>query len=74
MASEEDALRRLMEQYVPGAQAVALDADLYDDLGLDSFSAVEFFLAAETATGVSLSMEDFVRIRSLRDLLAVVRA
>jgi acyl carrier protein len=72
--TNEETLRRLMERYVSAAETVTLDADLYDDLGLDSFSAVEFFLAAESTIGTSLSMDDFVTIRSLRDLLTAMGA
>ncbi len=72
MSDTQASLRRLVEQYAPSAMEVTLDTDFYDDLGLDSFSAVELFLTVESTTGARLAMNDFVTIRTLRGLLAAV--
>jgi acyl carrier protein len=43
----------------------AADADLYRDLGLDSFRMVEIFLAVEKRFGVTIAEDDYLSLRSL---------
>ncbi len=70
MTEKEQELHRIVSEYAH-AHAMGLDADLYDDLGLDSFGAVDFLLAAESRLGITLSKEHFIAIRRPRELLHV---
>jgi acyl carrier protein len=48
------------------------DADLYTDLGLDSFRMVEVFMEVEKKFGVSISEDDYLGLRSLKSFMALV--
>lgn len=50
----------------------ARDADLYTDLGLDSFRMAEIFVAIENRFAITLSEDDYIQLRSLADLMAVL--
>ena len=49
------------------------EADLSEDLDLDSVDAVELNLALETAFGVSLPDDLFADVRTVQDLVDLVR-
>jgi acyl carrier protein len=51
---------------------LSADADLFRDLGLDSFRALEFFLAVETEFAVALAEDDFVNLRTLRQFVSIL--
>jgi len=50
----------------------AADADLYTDLGLDSFRMVEVFMEVERKFGVSISEDDYLELRSLKNFMDLV--
>ncbi len=49
------------------------DATLVDDLGLDSLDAVELAIAAERQFGIVLSDEQVGRLKTVEDLVGLVR-
>jgi acyl carrier protein len=54
-------------------QDFAADADLYDQLGLDSFRMAEIFLEVERRFAVSISEDDYLGLRSLNDFRALLQ-
>lgn len=48
-------------------------ADLYNDLGLDSFRMVEIFMEVERRFGVTISEDDYLRLRSLSQFIELLR-
>ncbi len=68
----EQAVRKVIEEVGRVPPDFALDADLYTDLGLDSFRMVEIFLEIEKRFGVAISEEDYLVLRSPRQFLALV--
>jgi len=54
-------------------EAVTPDAELAEDLGVDSVDAVEFALALERELNVSLPDKIFGDIRTVQDVIDIVR-
>ncbi len=48
------------------------DSDLVDDLGMDSFIALELMFELKERLGVSISREEFTKIRTVRDVVSFV--
>lgn len=48
------------------------EADLYTDLGLDSFRMVEIFMEVERRFGVTISEDDYLNLRSLKHFVALL--
>jgi acyl carrier protein len=67
-------LARLVEEFteVP-ASAVTPDADLREDLAIDSLSMVEIVVAALENYGVEISDNELKEIRTVRDVVEFVR-
>ena len=51
------------------AEDIAVDRDLYDDLGLDSLKAIELHLFLEHELGISLEDDEAARVRTVEELL-----
>ncbi|MGZ4676613.1 MAG: acyl carrier protein [Acidimicrobiia bacterium] len=50
------------------------DADLHEDLGLDSMDALNFAIALHEATGVDVPERDAGHLRTIGDTVAYLRA
>lgn len=53
--------------------AVTLEANLYQDLGLDSIDAVDLAIKVQQLTGKRIKPEDFKHVRSVADVVATTR-
>jgi acyl carrier protein len=51
---------------------VQLDADLYDDLDLDSIDAIDLVVKIQDVTGKKVKPEDFKSARSISDVVDIV--
>jgi len=56
------------------AEQVTLDANLVEDLDVDSLEIVELSMALQESLGVSIEDEDLEKIHTVRDILEYVRA
>jgi acyl carrier protein len=55
-------------QVAPDVDPGDLDADLHDDLGLDSMDLLNLAAAISTTSGIEIPERDFPRLRTLRQL------
>jgi acyl carrier protein len=72
MDSEELYLRIreiLIEQFDVDESNVSLDANLYDELQIDSIDAVDLLVQIKELTGVKITPEVFREVRTIRDVL-----
>jgi acyl carrier protein len=51
---------------------ITLDAQLYDDLDLDSIDAVDLIVHLQSMTGRKFNPEEFKAVRSVQDVVDVV--
>ena len=62
-------LRSHLEEIVPGeAQALSIDADLRDELDLDSMDVLQLVRALHAKLGVDIPESDYAKLRSLAEL------
>jgi acyl carrier protein len=79
MMNEEQILTLIKEALVAAAPSRAAEVknlDLQtssDKLPVDSLTTIEMVSALEARLGVSFSDEDLLRVRSLRDLVALIQ-
>jgi acyl carrier protein len=71
---ERDAILAEIREYMSTLfdtprEKVTLDADLADDLDLDSIDAVDLVLKLQQLTGRKIRPEDFKTVRSVRDVV-----
>lgn len=59
----------LMDLFEIPAEQIQLDAQLADDLGLDSIDAVDLILKLQEFTGQKISAEQFRNVRTVRDAI-----
>jgi acyl carrier protein len=69
-----DAVRRAIEDIAPDADASALDADLHDDLGLDSMDLLNLAAAVSERTAVDIDDRDYGQLTTIRRLVDYVCA
>ena len=50
-------------------EVVTLDANLIDDLGLDSIDAIDLIVLLEKESGVKLAMDDLMSIKTIGDVI-----
>ena len=53
---------------------ISLDADLFNDLDLDSIDAVDIAVRMQKYTTVKLTLEEFKKIRTVNDVVECVYA
>ncbi|MDO5685882.1 MAG: acyl carrier protein [Neisseria sp.] len=53
-------------------ERITLDANLYEDLEIDSIDAIDLIDQIKRKTGHKLQAEDFRNVRTLRDVIAAV--
>ena len=53
-------------------EKITLDAHLQNDLGLDSFAAIEMVYSAEDEFGISISDEELTKLSNVKDIVKIV--
>ncbi len=75
--TDDDILIRLREILVENfeidPEAVALEAHLYEELGLDSIDAVDLAIKVQQLTGKRIKPEDFKHVRTVGDVVTTAR-
>lgn len=56
------------------AEQISLDANLYEDLDLDSIDAIDLVVKIQELTGKKVKPEDFKAARTVNDVVEVVSA
>ncbi len=64
--------RTLVDRFEVDADAVRLDARLYEDLELDSIDAIDMAAKIKDMTGRRVEERELRRIRTVRDLVDLV--
>ncbi|MGH8222881.1 MAG: acyl carrier protein [Woeseiaceae bacterium] len=59
----------LVEQFDIEESAVSMDANLYEELEIDSIDAVDLLVQIKELTGKKLSPEAFKEVRTIRDVI-----
>lgn len=62
----------LVDMFELDADAVVLDAHLYDDLDIDSIDAVDMVVELKKLTGKKIQPDDFKSVRTVADVVDVV--
>jgi acyl carrier protein len=74
MPMDKDALYEkikaiLVEQFDVEEDIVSLDANLYEELQIDSIDAVDLLVQIKELTGVKIAPDVFREIRTIKDVL-----
>ncbi len=59
----------LVEQFEVDESIVSLDANLYEELQIDSIDAVDLLVQVKELTGVKIAPEIFREVRTIRDVV-----
>lgn len=59
----------LVDQFEVEESAVSLDANLYEELEIDSIDAVDLLVQLKELTGKKIAPETFKDVRTIRDVL-----
>jgi len=59
----------LVEQFDVDESAISLQANLYDELQIDSIDAVDLLVQLKVITGKKISPEAFKEVRTIGDVL-----
>jgi acyl carrier protein len=70
----EQLTKILSEEFDIDADAVNADANLYEDLGIDSIDAVDLIVRVRDLTGKRVPPEDFKTVRTVGDVVRVIRS
>lgn len=62
----------LVDQFEIEESAISLDADLGEELELDSIDAVDLMVHVKEVTGKKVPPEKFKEVRTIRDLLSIL--
>ena len=62
----------LIQEFEIREERIALEADLFDDLGLDSIDALDWFAKMETEIDLPIVEEDLKKIRTVQDVVDYV--
>lgn len=62
----------LVELFELEPSDITLDAQLYDDLDIDSIDAVDLVVELKKVTGKKIKPEDFKNVRSVADIVNAV--
>ena len=68
----EEVKKILVEEMEIGEEAVTLDANLFEDLDLDSIDAVDIAVRMHKFTDKKLPPEEFKKIRTINDVVEAV--
>jgi acyl carrier protein len=64
----------LVELFEIDAAKITLDAQLYQDLEVDSIDAIDLILQLKDYTGKKVKPEDFKHVRSVGDVVTAVQS
>jgi acyl carrier protein len=64
----------LVDQFEVDESAVTIDANLYDELEIDSIDAVDLLVQLKDVTGKKISPAAFKDVRTIRDVLNALTA
>jgi acyl carrier protein len=59
----------LVEQFDVDESSVTMDANLYEELQIDSIDAVDLLVQLKEITGQKIAPETFKEVRTIRDVL-----
>ena len=62
----------LMEEFEIEADAVSLEANLYEDLDIDSIDAVDLIVRLKELSGQRIPPDQFKNVRTIGDIVEVV--
>lgn len=68
MGIEERVVQIISEQLGVRPEEVTPEADLVDDLGVDSLDSVELIMAIEEAFNIEISDEEAAKLRTVQDI------
>lgn len=64
----------LIDTFETEEDAIAMDAQLYQDLDIDSIDAVDLVVQLRELTGQKIKPEDFKNVRTVRDVVEAIEA
>ncbi len=64
----------LSEEFDIDADLVNADANMYEDLGIDSIDAVDLIVRLRELTGKRVPPEEFKSVRTIGDIVRVMRS
>lgn len=64
----------LIDTFEIEADAITMEAELYEDLDLDSIDAVDLVVQLRELTGAKISPEDFRSVRIVADVVEAIEA
>ena len=64
--------RILVDQFEVDEAAVSLDANLYEELEIDSIDAVDLLVQLKELTGKKIAPDVFKDVRTIRDVLGAL--
>lgn len=59
----------LVDQFEVDASEISLEANLYEELGIDSIDAVDLMVQLKELTGKKIPPEQFKEVRTIGDVL-----
>lgn len=62
----------LVDQFELDESSITPDADLYDELELDSIDAVDLLVQLKNITGKKISPDDFKDVRTINDVVSAL--
>ena len=62
----------LVEQFDVEESSVTMDANLYEELEIDSIDAVDLLVQLKEVTGRKIAPETFKEVRTIRDVLDAI--
>lgn len=62
----------LIEQFDLDESSISPDADLYDELELDSIDAVDLLVQLKSITGKKISPDEFKDVRTINDVIGAL--
>jgi acyl carrier protein len=64
----------LVDQFDVDEASVSMDANLYEELEIDSIDAVDLLVQLKELTGQKIAPETFKEVRTIRDVLNAISA
>ncbi len=64
--------QHLIHEFEVPDEQIAVDADLFEDLGLDSIDALDWFAKMESEIGLPIVEKELKRIRTVQDVVDYV--
>lgn len=64
----------LIDQFDVEEAKISMDANLYEELEIDSIDAVDLLVQLKEVTGQKITPEIFKEVRSIRDVLDAIAA